>query len=177
MSLPPRTRHLVAEFSCRPRPNPSLSTTSLLRPVAALPAPNSIGQHLLRSTALSDALSEPSVGCSSRVRPYQLDQDLPKPVRVKHASIEPGKQIHYYLTTRVTINFSFAYSASRDLLTGHASLGSASAGPLGLGILEETNREAKGGLPHLTGRSRIIGDCIRDNSITRSSHCWNQHSA
>ena len=55
-------------------------------------------------------------------------------------SIRPGKRIHYYLNySGDAANFTYAYAASRDLLTGHAVApgGSVSLGPWDLAILEE----------------------------------------
>src|SRR5882724_3413830 len=99
------------------------------------------GTLTYEGTALSDALQRAVVLDVLRESGLtSSDQDLPKPVRVKHGINRAGKQIHYYLNySGNTINFSFAYSASRDLLTGHAVArgSSVSLAPWDLAILEE----------------------------------------
>ena len=61
-------------------------------------------------------------------------------MRVKHGINRAGKRIHYYLNySGASANFTYAYAASRDLLTGHA-IGrgsSVSLAPWDLAILEE----------------------------------------
>ncbi|MBW8870169.1 MAG: Beta-galactosidase C-terminal domain, partial [Acidobacteriales bacterium] len=68
------------------------------------------------------------------------DQDLPKPVRIKHGVNRAGKRIHYYLNySNTSSNFKYDYAAGHDLLTGGAVAhgSSVTLAPWDLAILEE----------------------------------------
>ena len=99
------------------------------------------GTLAYEGTALSDGLQQAVVLDVLRESGLtSSDQDLPGSVRVKHGINRAGKPIHYYLNySGSPANFTYAYAAGRDLLTGHA-VGrgkSVSLGPWDLAILEE----------------------------------------
>ncbi|MGH9501407.1 MAG: beta-galactosidase [Terriglobales bacterium] len=100
------------------------------------------GTLTYEGTALSDALQKAVVldvlrdsGLASS------DQALPASVRLKHGVNPAGKRIHYYLNySSAPANFTYAYAAGRDLLTGHAIVkgGSVNLAPWDVAILEES---------------------------------------
>ena len=99
------------------------------------------GTLTYEGTALSDGLQQAVVLDVLRESGLtSSDQDLPESVRVKHGINRAGKRIHYYLNySGSPANFTYAYAAGRDLLTGDA-VGrgkSVSLAPWDLAILEE----------------------------------------
>jgi beta-galactosidase len=99
------------------------------------------GTLTYEGTALSDALQQAVVLDVLRESGLtSSDQALPANVRLKHGTNRAGKRIHYYLNySSAPTNFTYAYAAGRDLLTGHAIAkgGSVSLAPWDLAILEE----------------------------------------
>ena len=99
------------------------------------------GTLTYEGTGLSDGLQQAVVLDVLRESGLtSSDQEIPKSVRVKHGVNRAGKRIHYYLNySSDTTNFTYAYAAGRDLLTGHslAQGGKVSLAPWDLAILEE----------------------------------------
>ena len=99
------------------------------------------GTLTYEGTALSDGLQQAIVLDVLRESGLtSSDQDLPGPLRVKHGINRAGKRIHYYLNySGAPANFTYAYAAGRDLLTGRAVArgSSVSLAPWDLAILEE----------------------------------------
>jgi beta-galactosidase len=104
---------------------------------------NQFGKGTLtyEGTALSDGLQRGVV--MDVIRESGLgssDQELPKPVRIKHGVNRAGKRIHYYLNySNTSSNFKYDYAAGHDLLTGNtvARGSSVTLAPWDLAILEE----------------------------------------
>ena len=99
------------------------------------------GTLTYEGTALSDGLQQAVVLDVLRESGLtSSDQDLPASVRVKHGINRAGKRIHYYLNySGASADFTYAYPAGRDLLTGRAVTrgSSVSLAPWDLAILEE----------------------------------------
>ena len=99
------------------------------------------GTLTYEGTVLSDGLQQAVVLDVLRESGLtSSDQEVPAAVRVKHGINRAGKRIHYYLNySGVTANFTYAYAAGRDLISGHAAArgSSVSLGPWDLAILEE----------------------------------------
>ena len=90
----------------------------------------------LRRHLLSDALQQ------AVVRDVLRTPALPAPisssrqaVRVKHGTNHDGKRIHYYLNySGSPANFTYAYAAGRDLLTGHTVAQGRQCQPCAVGL-------------------------------------------